>query len=110
MPVIDESGRVIGVISEADILSSTGMKKGHTFRELLRHLLGEPLPLRKEGENVGEIMSVPAVTTGPDRDIREAAAVMEERRIKRLPVVDKDGKLVGIISRADMVRAIGKKA
>lgn len=110
MPVIDESGRVIGVISEADILSSTGMKKGYTFRDVLRHLLGEPLPSRKDGEKAREIMSVPAVTIGPDQDIREAAAVMEERRIKRLPVVDEQGRHVGIISRADIVKAIGKKA
>lgn len=110
MPVVDASGRVMGVISEADILSSAGMRKGHTFKDVLRHLLGEPLPSGKRGEKVGDIMSVPAITTGPDNDVRQVAAILNERRIKRLPVIDKSGRLVGIISRADIVRAMGKRS
>ncbi len=106
MPVVDDENRVIGVISEADILSLTGMKRGHTFKDVVRHLLGEPLPPRKRGSTVGEIMSAPPITTSPDRDIREVAYVLDERRIKRLPVVDGSGKLVGVVSRADIVRAM----
>ncbi len=108
MPVVDEANKVIGVISEADILSLAGVKRGHTFKDILRHVLGEPLPIRKSGNTVGDIMSSPAITTGPSGDIREVAAVLDERRIKRLPVVDTEGKLVGIISREDIVRAMGK--
>jgi CBS-domain-containing membrane protein len=108
MPVVDEANKVIGVISEADILSLAGVKRGHTFKDILRHVLGETLPGRKEGNTVGDVMSEPAITTGPDRDIREVAVVLDERRIKRLPVVDGEGKLVGIISREDIVRAMGK--
>jgi CBS-domain-containing membrane protein len=108
MPVVDDANKVIGVISEADILSLAGVKRGHTFKDILRHVLGETLPGRKEGNTVGDVMSSPAITTGPDRDIREVAAVLDERRIKRLPVVDGEGKLVGIISREDIVRAMGK--
>ncbi len=109
MPVVDERHRVIGVLSEADILALAGMKREHTFKDILRHLLGEPLPSRKSGENVGDVMSTPPMTIGPDSDIREVAAVLDARRIKRLPVVDGEGKLIGIISRADIVRAMGKK-
>lgn len=109
MPVVEEDGRVIGVISEADILSLAGMKREHTFRDLLRHILGEPRPERKAGGQVGDVMSAPAITTLPDSDIRDVAAILDERRIKRLPVVDAEGKLVGIISRADIVRAVGRK-
>ncbi len=109
MPVVDEQYRVIGVISEADILALAGMKKGHTFKDVLRHLLGEPLPSRKSGKSVGDVMSTPPITIGPDSDIREVAAVLDARRIKRLPVVDGEGKLIGVISRADIVRAMGKK-
>lgn len=109
MPVVDDENRVLGVISEADILSLAGVKKGHSFKDVLKHLLGEPLPARRSGDTVGEIMNSPAITTGPERDIREVAAILDQRRIKRLPVVDAEGKLVGIISRADIVRAMGKK-
>jgi CBS-domain-containing membrane protein len=107
MPVVDAEHRVLGIISEADILSLAGVKKGHTFKDVLRHVLGAPLPVRKKGNTVGEIMSAPAITTDPDRDIRAVAAILDEKRIKRLPVVDDNGRLVGVIARADIVRAMG---
>lgn len=109
LPVVDDDRHVIGVVSEADILSMTGMKTGHTFKDIVRHLLGEPLPERKEGGIVEDIMSSPAITTTPDTDIAEVARVLDDRRIKRLPVVDEQGKLVGIVSRGDIVRAIRKR-
>ncbi len=109
LPVVDKENYVVGVISEADILSTAGMRRGHTFKDVLRHILGEPLPERKSGDLVGDIMTKPAITTRPDTDISEVARILDERRIKRLPVVDEKGRLIGIISRADIVRAIGKK-
>ncbi len=108
LPVVDEENHVIGIITEADILSLAGMKRGHTFKDILRHVLGEPLPERKTGNRVGDIMTSPAIITKPDADIREVARILDEKRIKRLPVVDDEGKLIGIISRADIVRVIGK--
>ena len=110
MPVIDNENRVIGVVSEADILVLAGMKKEHSFKDILRNILGEPVPARTGGDRVEEVMSLPALTISEDEDIRTAAVILDERRIKRLPVVDKQGKLIGIVSRADIVRAISKKA
>jgi CBS domain-containing protein len=109
MPVVDDQNRVIGVISEADILVLAGMKNGHTFRDILHRILGEPAPTRKAGDKVENVMSFPPITAKADDDVKEVAKILDERRIKRLPVVDDDGKLLGIISRADIVRAIGKK-
>ena len=111
MPVVDDAKRVIGVISEADLLQLIGMKKNHTFRDILRNILGEAGRAKvTAGDCVEDVMSSPALTIGPDEDVRKAALLLDERRIKRLPVVDGDGRLVGIISRGDIVRAIGKKA
>ncbi len=110
MPVVDDNKRVIGVISEADILVLAGMKRGHTFRDILRGILGEPLAARKSGEKVQDVMSFPPITGKPDDDVADVARLLDEKRIKRLPVVDDEGKIVGIISRADIVRAIGRKA
>lgn len=107
MPVIDENERVIGVVSEADILASAGIKRESKIRDILRHLTGETVISSRRGTRVGEIMSSPAITVGPDEDIRETGRILEEKRIKRLPVVDREGKLIGIISRADIIRAIG---
>jgi len=109
MPVVDDNNRVIGVISEADILILAGMRKEHTFRDILRNILGEPVPSKKSGNKVGDVMGFPPITSKADDDIGEVAKILDARRIKRLPVVDDEGKLIGIISRADIVRAIGKK-
>ena len=108
MPVVDDQRVVIGVITEADVLSMSGVKKGHTIREIIGHLLGEPLPGKDKGA-VRDFMSVPPITVHPDADVREAAAILDKRKIKRLPVVDKEGCLLGIISRADIVKAMAQR-
>jgi CBS-domain-containing membrane protein len=107
LPVVDEDDRVIGVITEADILSMAGLRKEHTFKDIIRHILGEPPSGPKEGKRLRDVMSSPAITIGPEADIREAALRLDEKRIKSLPVVDEQGRLIGVISRADIVRVIG---
>lgn len=109
LPVVDKGNHVIGIVSEADILSMAGMQKGHTFKDILRHILGEPLPKPNRGDRIGDIMSSPAITTRPEADIKEVAGILESKRIKRLPVVDSENRLLGIISRADIVRAMSRK-
>jgi len=109
MPVVDNGNCVVGMISEADILSAMSIQKEHTFRDVLRLLVGGALPERKLGDIVGDIMTSPAVTVRFDDDIRVAAQAMHERRIRRLPVVDPENRLVGIISRRDIIKAISKK-
>ncbi len=107
MPVLDGNNRVIGVISEADILAASGLGKKRPAGDFLRRLMGESVPGKREGSRVGDIMSTPPITTGPFEDIKETALILDKHRIKRLPVVDNDGKLLGIISRGDIIRAIG---
>ena len=109
LPVVDKDNRVIGLITEADVLSMAGMRKEHGFKDIIRHILGEPLPRPKESRRLRDVMTSPAITTGPDADIREVALTLDEKRIKRLPVVDDQGRLIGVISRADIVRVIGAK-
>jgi CBS domain-containing protein len=102
LPVVDE-GSVVGVLSEADIVAlSTGSRES---RSLIRELLStsDPRP-DVEAATVGDTMSSPAVTIAPDRPVAEAARVMVERKVNRLPVVD-GSQLVGIVTRADLVRA-----
>ncbi len=108
LPVVDEGNHVVGVVSEADLLSMAGMERGHSFKDIVKHILGEPVPKRKQGSRVGEIMSSPAMTTRPETDIRDVAKILESKGIKRLPVVDEKNKLVGIVSRGDIVRAMSR--
>jgi sulfide:quinone oxidoreductase len=109
LPVVDKENNVIGIITQADILSVVGMRKEHTFKDLLKHMLGERLPERKIGDIVADIMASPAVTLTPRSNIAEAAQIMDEKKIRRLPVVDDGNKLVGIISRADILKAVLRK-
>lgn len=108
LPVVDEENRVIGVLSEADLLHMAGIEKGHSFRDILKHILGEPFPKNRAGSIVKDIMTSPAITTTPWADIREVAEILDEKRIKRLPVVDENNRLTGIISRGDIIRALAK--
>ncbi len=109
LPVVDKEQKVIGVITQADILSIVGVGREHTFKDLLKYMLGEPLPQRKMGDLVGDIMTAPAITIHPDSNIAEAVRIMGERKIRRLTVVDDQNVLLGIITRADILKAVIRK-
>jgi CBS domain-containing protein len=106
LPVVDPDGRVLGVLSEGDILyKETGAqgKRGFIDRLLSAPAVGSDLKLA--ARTVGEAMSAPAVTIGPRRPVTEAATMMIEESVNRLPVIDREERLIGIITRADLVRA-----
>lgn len=109
LPVVDKESHVIGIITQADILSIMGIRKENTFKDLLKHILGEPLREYKMGDFVGDVMTSPAVTVKPQANIVEVVRLMDEKNIRRLPVVDDNNVLVGIISRADILKSIIKK-
>ncbi len=114
VPVVDEENRVLGIVSEADLLFTTKTGKIRGLREFLKRLIGEEystLATPFSGDlKVEDIMTSPVITASPDMDIEEASKILSEKRIKRLPVVDENGKLIGIITRHDLVSAIGHEA
>jgi CBS domain-containing protein len=106
LPVVDPESHVVGVLSEADILFKE--RGGPDKKGFLERWLLLPLPeleAKLAARTVGESMSVPAVTIGPRRPLTEAANSMIEDGVNRLPVVDDEAKLIGIVTRADLVRA-----
>ena len=109
IPVVDKDNKVVGIITQADILSLLGVRREHTFKDLLKHMLGEPLPERRMGDHVGDIMTSPAITIKPDANIAEAVRILDERKIRRLTVVDEKNILLGIITRADILKAVIRK-
>ncbi len=109
LPVVDNDSRVIGIITQADILSMIGVSREHTFKDLLKHMLGETLPERRIGDHVGDIMTSPALTIKPDANIAEAVRIMTEKRIRRLTVANENNVLIGIITRADILKAVISK-
>jgi CBS domain-containing protein len=102
LPVCDPEGRVLGVVSEADILVK---EEGLVARGLLASVLEfGPEAQKINARTAGDAMSAPPITIAPGRTVSEGARLMVERGINRLPVVD-DGRLVGIVTRADLVSA-----
>jgi CBS-domain-containing membrane protein len=102
VPVVDDRRRVIGVVSEADLL----LKESRLERHKAPVFGGrQEARVREKAEAAvaRDLMTSPAVTVGPGDDAVRAARLMREHRVKRLPVVDEDGRLSGIISRHDLL-------
>jgi len=103
MPVLKMGREVAGVVSEADLLAA---EDETSRRARMASSIGRRRLLRKQpqvGLTAGTMMTTPAITIGPDATIPAAARLMNTHHIRRLPVVDKDGKLVGIVSRRDLL-------
>ena len=99
LPVVDDAGRVIGVVSEADMLAKEALADPGLVAELVHHK-----DVRKaEGLTAGDLMTRQVVTAAPDDPIEQAARMMHFLQVKRLPVVNSGGQLVGIVSRADVL-------
>ncbi|MFC4907019.1 CBS domain-containing protein [Actinomadura gamaensis] len=109
MPVIDEDGHVLGVVSETDLLprEAAGTPPGGAAdgpggrgRRLAQ--------ARERGGTAAEVMSSPALTVTPGTSAVEAARLLARHRVNRLPVVDAEGVIAGVVSRADLLRVFLK--
>ncbi len=109
LPVIGERLQVIGVVSEADILLKE-QGPGPQHARIVGWLLagGVPDTDKLSARTAGEAMTSPAITIRPEAQVSYAARLMTENGIKRLPVVDAHGTLIGIVTRADLVRAFAR--
>jgi CBS domain-containing membrane protein len=107
VPVIDVDGKVIGVVSEKDLLSVMGGGSAKTFMEVIAQCLkGRSCLAVPVIEKVaGDIMSSPAVTVKEETPVMEVADLFTQRGVNRVPVVDGNGRMVGIVSRGDIVRS-----
>ncbi|ARH89246.1 CBS domain-containing protein [Streptomyces sp. MOE7] len=103
VPVLDSLGRPAGVVSEADLLRKAADRSDLSGRTPLPHLEAWERA-RAEGRTAGELMSAPAVCAHPEWTVVEAARLMEVQHVKRLPVVDETDTMLGIVSRADLLR------
>jgi CBS domain-containing protein len=103
-PVLDDEGTVIGVVSEADMLLKEALDGGHDRgRGVIGRILHRKEFRKAAGITAGDLMTTPAVTVTPDDTVEHAAQLMYARGLKRLPVVDAAERLVGIISRTDVL-------
>ena len=96
VPVLAGEGRVVGVVSEADLLAKEEYRGAPD---------GDPaVPAKAGAVSAGELMSAPAVTVHAHATLAEAARIMARRHVKRLPVVDSVGMLQGVVSRSDLLK------
>ncbi len=117
LPVVDEKGWLIGIITEADFLRSLGFSsprhKNQTIWETLEHLF-EQLAHHGEMQNntegrVRDFMSNNVVCIGEDESLHAAISKMKTNEVKRLVVCDQQGKVIGMITRSDLVRVFFDK-
>ncbi|MBT9140199.1 MAG: Hypoxic response protein 1 [Dehalococcoidia bacterium] len=113
LPVVDEEHRVVGMITEGDLIHRD--KKVHmpAFLEILGGVIYLENPQRIVNDlkkmtatKVAEVMTSKVYTVKENASMEDIATIMVERQVNRLPVVGQDGKLVGIISRQDLVKAM----
>ncbi|MDH3730855.1 MAG: CBS domain-containing protein [Acidimicrobiia bacterium] len=106
LPVVDDNAALIGIVTEADFLERE-LDKEAPSGGLLGAVFGAELS-HSEAVTVGEVMSTNVVTVAPDATLAEAARVLATNGVKRLPIVDAEGLVIGVISRADIVAAFAR--
>lgn len=103
-PVLDEAGQVIGVVSESDLLAKLALGGGEDqMPGMITGILRQHQMEKARAITARDLMTSPPATVSPDDTIEQAARLMYLRAVKRLPVVDADGHLAGIVSRADVL-------
>lgn len=109
LPVVDGGGRLLGVVSEGDLIRRPEIDTDRVKLGWLRLLLSDEARARDfvkaHGRTAREVMTQPAISVAADAPLAEVVRLMVRHRIKRLPVLDR-GKLVGLLTRADLLRAV----
>ncbi len=109
LPVVDAAGKLVGVVSEGDFIRrseiGTQRKRGRWLKFLLGTSATATDYVRENGRRVSEVMTGDPITIAEDTTLEEIVKTMETNHVKRLPVI-KDGKLVGIVSRANLLQAV----
>ncbi|BAZ16267.1 hypothetical protein NIES4071_81430 [Calothrix sp. NIES-4071] len=113
LPVVDDSGKLVGIISETDLMwQETGVTPPAYIMFLDSVIyLQNPATYERDlhkalGQTVGEVMSKDPITVAPDKSVRDAAKLMHDKNVHRLPILDSEGQVIGILTRGDIIRAM----
>jgi CBS domain-containing protein len=116
LPVVDDERRLIGLLRDDDLIVTEARVHAPRFWNVLGATIpfpGDMKHLEEElhkvaGSTAGEVMESDPAVTGPDASLEDVATLMHESDVRHVPVVDADGKLVGIVTRGDVVRFIAR--
>jgi CBS domain-containing protein len=112
LPVVDKGGHLIGMVTEGDLLRRTELDTdGEAPNWLMAFLMPSRLAddyVKTHGRHVGEVMSLHPMTVTPQTSLETATGLMRRKHVKRLPVLE-DGRLVGVIARSDLLKALALK-
>jgi CBS domain-containing protein len=112
VPVVDAKGQVLGMVSEGDLIhrheTGTERRRPWWLRALVDNVTLAEEYAKAHGRQVRDVMACPVVTVAPSTELREVATLMDTHRVKRLPVVE-NGRLIGIVSRADLLRVFASR-
>ena len=106
-PVTDAAGRVVGVVSEKDFLAGMGVDRPIAFMDIIAHCLNHRgcMAVALRNRRVSDIMTAPPITAGPDTTMGAISALFVDRHINRLPIVDGEGRPLGIVTRTNLVQS-----
>lgn len=115
-PVVDDNGRLVGMVTESDLIVQDARLQYPTYLHLLDGFIYWPASAAKFNEEfkkalgatVGEIMTKNVVTAGAEATIEDLATLMIDKDVGRIPIVDSDHKVIGIVTKHDVVIAIGR--
>jgi CBS domain-containing protein len=105
VPVVETDGRMVGVVSEGDLMRGTEHRPSWWLSLLMLPERRATDYLKTHGRRAQEVMTREVITANDDASLEEIAEILEKHRIKRVPVI-RDGKLVGIASRADLLHGL----
>ena len=110
VPVVDNVGKVVGIVTESDLMHRAEAGTEHPYSWWVHFLAGDATIaadyVKSHAAKVEDVMTSDVVTATPETPLYEIAALLEEHQIRRVPIVKKDGSLVGIVSRANLIQVV----
>lgn len=110
VPVVDEVGKLVGILTESDLMRRAEAGTEHPYSWWVHFLAGDATVaadyVKSHAAKIEDVMTSNVVTAAPETPLYEIATLLEEHQIRRVPIVDKDGNLVGIVSRANLIQIV----
>jgi CBS domain-containing protein len=110
VPVVDSTGKLVGIVTESDLMHriESGTRRRDSW--WLRFLVGDAQMatayVKSHAVKIGDLMTREVITAAPETPLHEIATTLEDHQIKRVPIVNKAGELVGVVSRANLIQAV----